>query len=76
MSCFCADPCTHSVQDLTRLTCFRNIWNHGIWRSVFVSVRRNQGVLVIWGRGWYFRGTDCLLFFLAPARVRFHWVNT
>ena len=25
-SCFCADPCTHSVQDLNRLTCFSNFW--------------------------------------------------
>ena len=27
---FCADLCTHSVQDLNRLTCFRNFWNRGI----------------------------------------------
>ena len=27
-SCFCADPCTHSAQDLNRLTCFYNFWNH------------------------------------------------
>ena len=33
--CFCADPCTHSVQDLNRLTCFCNSWNHGIWRFPF-----------------------------------------
>ena len=26
-SCFCADPCTHSVQDLNRLTCFGNLWS-------------------------------------------------
>ena len=25
-SCFCADPCTHSVQDPNRLTCFGNFW--------------------------------------------------
>jgi len=30
-SCFCADPCTHSVQDLNRLLCFRHSQNHGIW---------------------------------------------
>ena len=24
-SCFCVDPCTHSVQDLNRLTCFRQL---------------------------------------------------
>ena len=34
-SCFCADPCTHSVQDLNRLTCFCNFWNRGIWRFHF-----------------------------------------
>ena len=25
-SCLYADFCTHSVQDQTRLTCFRNFW--------------------------------------------------
>ena len=35
-SCFCADPCTHSVQDLNRLTCLRHFWNHGIWQFYFL----------------------------------------
>ena len=30
-SCFCADPCTQSVQDLNRLLCFHNFGNRGIW---------------------------------------------
>ena len=25
-SCFCTDPCTYSLQDLNRLTCFRKFW--------------------------------------------------
>ena len=29
-SCFCADPCTHSVQDLKRLSRFHEFWNRGI----------------------------------------------
>ena len=28
-SCFCANPCTHSVQDLNRLICFRIFWTIG-----------------------------------------------
>ena len=34
--CHCADPCTHSVQDLNGLTWFRSFWNHGIWRFHFL----------------------------------------
>ena len=29
-SCSCADPCTHSVQDLNRLIYFRNFWTRGL----------------------------------------------
>ena len=35
MPSLCADPCTHSVQDLNGLTCLCNFWNCGIWRSFF-----------------------------------------
>ena len=33
--CLYANPCMHSVQDLNRLTCFCNFWNHEIWRFLF-----------------------------------------
>ena len=52
-------PCTPSVQDLNRLTCFCNFWNRGIWRFCFVVVHEDQGLFVNWGWGWYFRDTDC-----------------
>ena len=29
-SCLCADPCTHSVQDLNRLLYFRSFWGRGV----------------------------------------------
>ena len=40
-SCFCAEPCTHSVQDLHRLLSFHNFWNCGIWWYHFLA----RGVL-------------------------------
>ena len=41
-SCFRAHPCTHSVQDLIRLTCFGNSRSHGIWRFHFLGFHENQ----------------------------------
>ena len=46
-SCFCADPCTHSVQDPNGLTCFRNFWNRGIWRFYFLVVHEDHVFSVI-----------------------------
>ena len=63
MFCFCADPCTHSVQDLNRLTYFRNFWNHGIWRFFFVVVNEDLVFVILLlegGLGMAFYGY-CLL---------------
>ena len=57
-SCLCADPCAHSVQDLNRLTCFRDFWNRGIGQFLFLVVHERQ-VFVVWGCGWYCWDTDC-----------------
>ena len=46
-SCFCADPCTHSVQDLNRLLCFRTFWNREIWRFHFPLVHEDHIFFVI-----------------------------
>ena len=50
--CFCADPCTHSVQDLNRLTCFRKFWNHGIWEPVAIVPRVIPGPFWVCGNGF------------------------
>ena len=47
-SCLCADPCPHSVQDLNRLTCFRNFWNRGIWQLFFLVANECQVFSMLW----------------------------
>ena len=38
---------------------FPQFLNHGTWRFLFLVVHEDQACFVIWGRGWYFRDTDC-----------------
>ena len=37
----------HSVQDFNRLLCFRNFWNCGIWRCLFLLVHEDHVFSVI-----------------------------
>ena len=57
-SCFCAGPCTHSVQDVNRLLCFHNFWSCGIWWFLFLVVCEDQVFRVSGLGGWCFRDAN------------------
>ena len=66
-SSFCADPCTHSGQDLNRLLCFRKFWNCGIWHFLFLVVCEDVAFSCVSGLGMAFQGCRFLSCRLLPS---------